>query len=180
MGSILIAMSKYEDASKIASLIKSRGLPHDVSVCETGAEVLRIANERDFGVVICTKRLKDMSYTEVAQLLPNYFGTIILTKDASIEITNDSMVKLQLPFKPMDLFNTIEMSVQGFKKTLKKKKPPQRSEEEKKLIDQAKQILMVRNELSEEEAFRFIQKNSMDYGRKMIESAQMILALYGD
>ena len=40
-------------------------------------------------------------------------------------------------------------------------------------------MLMERNGLTEEEAFRYIQKNSMDFGRKMVESAQMILSLYG-
>jgi response regulator NasT len=39
---------------------------------------------------------------------------------------------------------------------------------------------MERNGLSEEEAFRYIQKTSMDVGRKMTESAKMILTLYND
>ena len=31
--------------------------------------------------------------------------------------------------------------------------------------------------MSEPEAFRYLQKNSMDFGRTMVESAQMILAM---
>ena len=174
-------MSKYEDANRIAAIINRYGLATDVSICETGSEVLRIANDRDYGVVICTKRLKDMSYSEIAEMLPNYFGTIVLTKDESLEMASDSMVRLIIPFKSTDLIQTVDTFTHGFAKTFKRnKKPAKRNEEEKKLIDQAKHILMTRNGLSEEEAFRYIQKNSMDYGRKMIESAQMILALYGD
>lgn len=36
---------------------------------------------------------------------------------------------------------------------------------------------MERNHLSEEEAHRYLQKQSMDMGRSMLETAQMILAL---
>lgn len=181
MGSILVAMPKPEDANKIAGLLRNSGLPFDINVCDTGAEVLRVANDRDYGVVICTKQLRDMSYTEMADMLPRYFGTIVLTKDASLEMANGNMVRLMLPFQSRDLIDTIYMLTQDFNRRLKKKsEPPKRSVEDKKIIDRAKGILMDRNGMSEPEAFRYIQKNSMDYGRKLIESAQMILTLYSD
>ena len=60
----------------------------------------------------------------------------------------------------------------------KKNEPIRRSNEEKRIVDQAKHMLMDRNGLSEEEAFRYIQKSSMEQGRKMTETAQMILTLY--
>lgn len=182
MGSILIAMSRYEDATKIASIIRGQGMNLDINICETGAEILRVANDRDYGVVICGKKLRDMSYTEMTMMLPNYFGTIVLTKDATLEVTSDSMVKLIMPFRTSDLINTIDMITQNYYRRLKKKQkvPPKRNVEDQKLVDQAKHMLMERNGLSEEEAFRYIQKNSMDFGRKMVESAQMILTLYND
>lgn len=181
MGSVLIAVPRREDADKIAGLIRNQGIGLEVKLCDTGAEVLRIASDRDYGVVISGKRLRDMGYAEMAELLPDNFGTIVLTKDASLEIINDNMVKLILPFRAADLINTIDMLTQGYARRRKKKDaPPKRKSEEKKLIDQAKHMLMERNGLSEEEAFRYMQKNSMDLGRKMVESAQMILALYRD
>lgn len=182
MGSVLIAMAKQEDANRIASVIRSQGMTQDIKVCDTGAEVLRFARDREYGVVICGKRMRDMGYAEMAEMLPEYFGTVVLTKDASLEVVNDNMVKLILPFRMGDLINTVDMITQGFYRHIKKKKevPPKRREEEQKLITQAKLILMERNGLSEEEAFRYIQKNSMDLGRKMVESARMILTLYDD
>lgn len=183
MGSILISLPKSDDANKIAGMIKNRGLSFDINICETCSEILRVANDRDYGVVICTKRMRDMSYTELAHMLPRYFGIIVLTNDASLEVVTDSMVKLLLPFRSGDLINTICMLTQDFVRRPKKKRdipPPKRSEEERKLIDNAKCVLMERNGMSEPEAFRYIQKNSMDYGRKLIESAQMILTLYGE
>ena len=182
MGSRLIAMPKVEDANKIAAVIRNRGTLMDISTCTTAAEVLRIINDRDYGVVICTKSLKDMSYSELASYLPDYFGMILLTSDLSLEIYNDNMVKLELPFKPHDLMNTIELLTQNYYRRLKKKKkmPPQRSEKEKQLIDQAKSLLMERNGMTEPEAFKFIQKSSMDTGRSLTESAQMVLMLHAN
>ena len=52
-----------------------------------------------------------------------------------------------------------------------------RSKEEQELIEKAKGILMNNNEMSEPEAFRYIQKSSMDYGRTLLETAAMIIAL---
>ena len=59
----------------------------------------------------------------------------------------------------------------------KKKEPKKRDEKEQKIIDQAKALLMERNGMSEPEAFRYLQKNSMDYSRSMVEAAQMILVM---
>lgn len=65
-----------------------------------------------------------------------------------------------------------------FKK--EKKKPKKRTEKEENYIKNAKFVLMDRNHLSEEEAFRYIQKCSMDSGTNMVETAQMILTLIYD
>ena len=43
------------------------------------------------------------------------------------------------------------------------------------IIEKAKLVLMDRNGMTEPEAFRYIQKVSMDTGRKSVETAEMIL-----
>ena len=58
----------------------------------------------------------------------------------------------------------------------KNKGVKQRSPEERQIIDNAKAILIERNGMTEPEAFRYLQKSSMDYSRSLVESAQMILA----
>ena len=60
MGIVLIAMPKSDDALRFKGLIQGYGMMLDTMICSTGSEILRIANDRDFGVVICTKRLRDM------------------------------------------------------------------------------------------------------------------------
>lgn len=179
MGSILIAMPRSEDATRIAGIIQSSGSMFDVEVCTTGAEVLRVANERDYGVVICGKRMRDMSFSELAEYLPSYYGMIVMTGDAALETYSERCVKLMYPFKRSDLIATIEMITSSFRKQRKKNRqnPRERSREERQIIDQAKALLIERNGMTEPEAFRYIQKNSMDSGRSMLESAQMILMM---
>ena len=60
----------------------------------------------------------------------------------------------------------------------KRSAPRQRSEEEIKVIDDAKHVLMERNNMSEPEAFRYIQKCSMDSGNTMVESAMMVMGMF--
>lgn len=182
MGSIIVALPKADDAEKIAGIIRSKGVPYDINICNTGAQVLRLSNSRDFGVVICSKRLKDIGYIEMVEMLPTNFSTIVLTNDVSVETVGDDMVKLLLPLKIGALLDTIEMLCAKYIRRPRKKQsiPPKRSDEEQKLLGKAKALLMDRNGMSEPEAFRYIQKNSMDYGRKLTETAQMILSLYSD
>lgn len=180
MGTVLISMPRSEDAVRIGQIVQGGGLMMDTEICQTGSEILRIANDRDFGVVICTKRLKDMSYSEIAEYLPSSFGIIILTSDSTIETFSDRMVKVQLPFKRSGILSTIEMLTESFTRRPRRKKqnPPRvRTEEEKRIIDNAKLILMNRNGMSEPEAFRYIQKTSMDTGRTTVETAEMIFLM---
>lgn len=179
MGSILVAMPRIEDSNRIVASIRESGLLLDIEVCSNGADILRTVADRDYGVVICTRRMGDMGYAELAEYLPQYFGMIVLTSDMSIETVSRDMVKLQLPFKRRELISTIEMITGDYFYKIKKKKKiaPKRSKEEQKIIDQAKALLMEVNGMSEPESFRYIQKNSMDFGRTMVESAQMILLL---
>lgn len=54
----------------------------------------------------------------------------------------------------------------------------QRTLKEQFIIDKAKQIMMESKEMSEPEAYRYIQKSSMDAGRSILESARMIILLH--
>ena len=58
--------------------------------------------------------------------------------------------------------------------------PPKRTWKEQNYINNAKMVLMERNHMTEQEAYRYIQKCSMDSGTNMVETAQMILLLIYD
>ena len=53
--------------------------------------------------------------------------------------------------------------------------PPRHSEEERRIIREAKELLMARHGMAEETAHRFLQKQSMDLGMKMAQTAALVL-----
>lgn len=55
-----------------------------------------------------------------------------------------------------------------------------RDDSQRKIIDQAKALLIERNNMSEEEAHRYLQKSSMESGTNMLETAQMVLTIMND
>ena len=55
--------------------------------------------------------------------------------------------------------------------------PPEIVREE---IRKAKELLMTRNNMSEEEAHRYLQKSSMDSGANMVETAEMVLSIMAE
>ena len=93
-----------------------------------------------------------------------------------------SVLSVEMPMKSSDLINTVHMiqAQQERQRRKEKKKPKLRSWKEQNYISNAKMMLMQRNHLNEEDAYRYIQKCSMDSGTNMAETAQMLLMLFYD
>lgn len=178
MGSIIIALPKLEDAKHISDILKRRGL-ETTAVCTNAASVLSQVHQLDSGIVICGSRLPDMYYIQLAEYLPDYFEMLMLGSAATIANCPSGILTLAFPIRPNDLLSTVEMMLQQQARRLKKLKaaPKKRSEQEQNYINNAKQVLMERNHMTEQEAFRYIQKCSMDSGTNMVETAQMILLM---
>ena len=176
MGAILVSMPKHDDSCKIANIIKQSDIWEEIFICDTGSEILRKVEDMDISLVICTSRLRDMGYEELYNYLPVSNNMLLLTKDNRIELFSSNIIVLQIPFKSADLINSIRMLLPSPYGRIKKK-PPARSEGDRLTIDAAKQLLMERNSMTEPEAYRYLQKNSMDMGRTLAETAHMIIRL---
>ena len=87
-----------------------------------------------------------------------------------------------MPIKVNDLISTIEMILQAQIRRRRKSRtqPRKRNPQEQKTIDDAKALLMDKNNMSEEEAFKYIQKCSMDSGNTMVETALMVMDIYSE
>ena len=179
MGAILVAMPKHEDSGRISQVIKESGIWEDLFVCDTGSEVLRRIEDMDISLVVCTRKLRDMGYEELYGYLPASIYMLLLTKDIRTDLFSSNIIVLQMPFKRADLANSIRMLLpEGYSRSSRRSRP--RSEGDKLTIDRAKLLLMERNNMSEPEAYRYLQKNSMDMGRTLSETAQMVLSLNGE
>ena len=95
------------------------------------------------------------------------------------EVQGGGMIGLVMPLKVHELISTIDMLSQGILRRRKRRRGALkvRDEKENAVVASAKQLLMARNNMTEEEAHRYLQKHSMDNGTNLVETAQMLLAL---
>ncbi|MBB2183820.1 ANTAR domain-containing protein [Lachnospiraceae bacterium MD1] len=180
MYSIIVGFPKLQDAINIKNLLIRNG--YDVSEpCTTGAQVISLANELDEGIVLCGYRFSDMHYSELNSYLPKGFEMLlILSPERLAYCQNNDIICLPMPVKTHDLMNTLQMMTYQYRMRKKKEKGrhKERTEEEKAIIQKAKLVLMHRNNMTEEEAHRYLQKSSMNSGTNMTETAEMVLRIY--
>ena len=186
--SIVIALPKIEDAKKIRTVLNRYGFTV-AAVCNSGANALASISELDGGVLLCGYHLQDMYYRDLLDYMPDYFEMLLMASrgviseaPTSILCVGMPILSVEMPIKSGDLVNTVSMILmqQERKRRKEKKKPKLRSEKEQNYISNAKMLLMERNHLSEDDAYRYIQKCSMDSGTNMVETAQMVLMLLYD
>ena len=157
MINVIVAFPKIENAKSIKNILVRSGFHVDAAVT-TGAQALQYANSLDGGIF---------------QML------LVASPDICNEHEVADIMCLSMPLKVHELIQTVETMSYTITRMRKKRRtePKVRSEEEKRMLQDAKELLMVRNNMSEEEAHRYIQKRSMDNGTGLIETAQMILSL---
>lgn len=179
MTSIIVLFPKIEDAKNIRNLLVRNGFDVE-AVCTTGAAALSYAEGLGDGIVVCGYKFPDMMYTELREYLPSYFEMLLVASRSRWEdMRGDGVVCLEMPIKLHDLLGTIQMMQQGIERRRKKRKmtPKVRSKEDEQLITDAKALLMERNNMTESEAHKYLQKTSMDSGTNIVETAQMVLSL---
>ena len=198
MTNIIVAFPKQDTARNIKKILMQNG-HHVDAVCSRLfnnmfintitifnalryyiIKALQNANELDGGVMVCGYRFADMMYTELHEYLPPQFEMLLVASPGNCgERDVENLVCLSTPLKINELLQTVEMMEYMITRRRKKarQKPKERSEEEMNLISEAKALLMERNNLTEEEAHRYMQKRSMDNGTGLTETAQMILSL---
>ena len=179
MTNIIVVFQKIEEAKGIKNLLVRSGFSV-TAVCTTGAQALEHIDGLNDGIIVCGYKLPDMMYMELHDYMPKGFEMLLMASAHAInEGIYENLVTLTMPLKVHDLINTVDMMVQSMERARKKRrlKPKARNEEEATLILDAKRVLMDRNNMSEEEAHRYIQKCSMDSGTNMVETAQMVLSM---
>ena len=125
-------------------------------------------------------KLADMIYTELHEDLPEGFEMLLMASQNLIsECYGNGIVCLSMPLKVQDLINTVNLMAEGVERRRRKRRmqPKVRNAADEKTIKDAKELLMARNHMTEEEAHRYLQKTSMDSGTNLVETAQMVLSM---
>jgi two-component system, response regulator PdtaR len=150
-----------------------------------GKSAVNLARELRPELVIMDIRMPEMDGIEAARTLTqeNIAPVLLLTAYSEPELVQRATQAgvigyLVKPFREAQLGPAIEVTLGRFREfqTLQKELGDTREAlEARKLIDRAKGMLMDRYGLNEAEAFRRIQKRSMDNRKSMKEVAEAIL-----
>ena len=150
-----------------------------------GEQAIALANELQPDLVICDIKMPKMDgITAAAQIVGNRVAPVVMLTAFSqrdlIERARDAgaMAYLIKPFEKRDLLPAIEMAMSRFAeiKALEAEVTGLRERlEARKLIERAKGALMTKHEMTEPEAFRWIQRAAMDNRTSMRAVAELVL-----
>lgn len=174
----MVAHSNPDFAKKIAAVLHSGGL--NVSgVCTAGSQVIEFMNRHyQGGVVVCSEKLRDMQADNLVRMPGSGYDFVFIRKAPPDNVSSAAAgVTLIQPINRVELLATISMllNISDFTSLGIKKKLAAGNLDEKKTVESAKNLLMTRNCFTEVQAHRFLQKKSMDSGKKMVETALIIL-----
>lgn len=178
MTSIVIVFSKTEGARSIKNILVRSGYPV-AAVCSTGAQALSHMDGLGGGIVICGYQMPDMLFSQLREDLPADFDMLLIASRNVLKQCEGEVMALAMPLKVHELIDTVGMMVHNIESRRRRRReaPRKRSQEEAVWIREAKELLMERNNMTESEAHRYIQKCSMDSGTNMAETAQMVLSV---
>lgn len=177
MSNIVVAFPNQDNATNIKNLLSRSGYTV-AAVCTTGAAAINAMEIFDDGILICGYKFHDMLFSEIRDFLPKNFDMLLVASQEKWEdCSNNDIVCVAMPLKINDFINTVEMMGQAIYRRRKRQKtqPKIRSDIEIKTIDEAKKVLIEKNNMTEPEAHRYIQKTSMDSGNTLLETARMVL-----
>lgn len=183
MDNIIIGFNDRSKGEVIKDIVSSNGF-YNVDVCVSGDEVLRLASHSAGGIVICGYKIGSQLFSDLYEMLPDDFGMLVLlSRNQADLIDNEEIFSLVLPVSKVDMIKTVNMilslnssgGVGKNKEFLDRPPKAERSDTDKIVIERAKLYLMNKYKLTEEAAHRFLQKNSMNKGLKMVETARLVL-----
>lgn len=180
MVNIIVVFRKLDDAKNIRRVLQRHGFTV-TACCSTGVQAIGLFDDLKNGIVICGYQLTDMLYTEIRENLPEDFQMLLMARENVLpQLVDNDLVCLPMPARASDLVQTVAMMQKAVEVRIKKRKnrPKMRSKEDMEALAEAKKLLMRRNNMTEPEAHRYIQKTAMDTGTSLVETAQMVLDLF--
>ena len=163
------------------------GMGHKVvGDAEDGRRLLELLEHSQPDVIILDIRMPNVDGIEIARLLAREIPIIMLTAHSSpdlIRAARDAgvMSYLTKPFREQDIGPAIELAVTHFSRESQLHEKVESLQEQlqaRKLVDRAKSLLMAKEKLSEAEAFRRIQKISMDKNVALGKVAELVIEVY--
>mgnify|MGYP000487836780 CR=1 FL=1 len=167
MKDIIVVYPKKETALSLRSLIEKSGF-HVTHICALGSSALEIAHEKQSGIIVCPFLMRDITAAELAEQVPPGFDIIALSKNGSEQYMGN-LITLPVPMDREDFLNTVHMLASS------KSSFTRRTGEDGEYISKAKEALMHIKGMSETQAHKYLQQQSMKSGKKIAAAAMDIL-----
>jgi response regulator NasT len=169
-----VAFENRDSGLRVKSMLEREGI-FPLACAESGAGALRAALNIDGGVVVVGYKLPDMPVGQLATMVPPNSVVLVVAPSAQLDyFSDDSVFCVAAPVTRGDLAASVRMLMQMENRRIQKAGTKDAGNE-KALVHQAKQLLMHRNHMQEDAAYRFMQKQSMNRGLKMADLARDIL-----
>jgi len=176
---IIIALGNIETAQKLKGLLVQEGY-EVIATCTSGNELIRLVRQYSPDLALVGYKFNDMSLLDVYEILANLTSFLAIVNEpykSYIEEDTD-IYCIGTKISNMVLSNSIDLIFQSKKRIKRLMEHVEKLEstiENRKLIEKAKGKIMITLGVTENEAFRYMQKISMDSGNKMKDIAISIL-----
>lgn len=177
MRQVIVAFERQSNCDRLREIIENGG-EFSCVVCRTADQVRRAVRKLRLNIVVCGFKLGEESCESLFYDLPQRCSMLMVAPQAQLDLCEtEGIFKLQAPVRRSELMASVRLLAQVARGALSQgHSPARRSQEERELVEQAKAVLMSRHGMTEEQAHRFLQKQSMDNGARLTDTAKLVLA----
>lgn len=167
MKDIIVVYPKKETAVSLRTMIEKNGF-RVTHICALGSSALEIAHEKQNGIIICPFLMRDITAAELAEQVPRGFDIIALSQNGSEQYMGN-LITLPVPIDRNDFLNTVHILASS------KSSFTRRTGDDGEYISKAKEALMHYRGMSETQAHKYLQQQSMRSGKKLAAAAIDVL-----
>lgn len=166
-------------AQRLGEVLKMAGYALG-GVCTSGAQTIEAAEKQPGAILVATHRLGDMTGAALIAQLDPLSGAILILPQGEMpeESLPESVVTMHNPLNKDAFLQTVHVLTRMSRRLERLSREIERLEQmltERKIIDRAKGRLMDERSMSEADAHHYIQKQSMDSGKRLADVAREIL-----
>ncbi|MDO4944880.1 MAG: ANTAR domain-containing protein [Ruminococcus sp.] len=188
MERILIASSNEKATAMLVSLLKETFPGSSVSIAATGLETRRAAGANDYDCVVINCPLSDEYGSELAEIVTanSSASCVLIVKNENADVVGDRVegfgaMVISKPLNRQNFYRSMRfvnaarnrmLGVQSENLKLHKKL------EEIRTINRAKFALMQYLSFTEQQAHRYLEKQSMDLRCTKLEVAKKVIKMY--
>lgn len=170
MARMIIASASEANRDQLSRLLASSGFAVYRS-CSSGSSLRRALSESEDSIVIYMGQIPDCKPDELVWDYGDRIQILLIAKPSQLEdCESPDIFRLAVPTSGQAIMGAVEMLSQ-----LHRMQMPRRLGSEKQIVEQAKQILMKQQGITEPEAHHLLQKYAMDHSMKMADCAADIV-----